>query len=56
MADPKLNKEKDFAQCFGRTDGVRFIQNSNGFTGAEKFAGKVDETLELIVIEKGDDK
>lgn len=52
MADPKLNKEKDFAQCYGRSDGVRFIQNGSGFDGAGKFVGKVNDALELIVVEE----
>lgn len=56
MADPKLNKEKDYAQCFGRKDSVRFIQGGSGFNGAGKFIGKVGSDLELVVTEKGDDK
>ena len=56
MADPKLNKEKDYAVCYGRKDGVRFIQGVNGYSAGGKFVGKVGDDLELIATESAGDE
>jgi hypothetical protein len=47
---PTFDAEKEHAQCFGRSDNVRYIQDSNCFDGGGKFLGKAKDDGSL---EKG---
>jgi hypothetical protein len=63
----KLNKDKSFSKCCGDiVDGIRYIQDGNGFDGAGKLLGLVkdgrlikqarEQVTETVEVASVDDK